>query len=224
MSKSYRLVVFDWEGTLGDSLGQIIHTVAREAKKLGFGEINEPLARQSVELGLVKALKKTFPQLDESEQAQLLQAVHHSLLAPLAKVYLIPGAIDFIKRLKQAGINLAIATNKGYQSLQRDLQLCELDSYFKVTRSAGQVPAKPCVQMLEEILAEFNVGPEEALMIGDSISDMEMAKRLSVDAIAVNFYHQSEIGLHSAGALEVFDNYEKLASYLKLPKIKEEGV
>ena len=61
MGKPYRLVVFDWEGTLGDTLGQILNTVANEARRLQFGVLDEQLARQSVELGLVLAMKKTFP-------------------------------------------------------------------------------------------------------------------------------------------------------------------
>ncbi|MBA3535102.1 MAG: HAD-IA family hydrolase [Tatlockia sp.] len=217
MSRPYRLVVFDWEGTLGDTLGQILNTVATEAKRLQFGELNEQLARQSVELGLVLAVKKTFPHLNELQQEQLLLAVHHSLASRTAEVYLIPGAIDIAHRLTDAGINLAIASNKGQQSLQRVVHVSELDKFFKVTRSAGQSPAKPCPQMLEEIMAEFDASANETLMVGDSVNDIEMAKSIGVNAIGVDFYHQQEAALRAAGALEVFNDYQQLAEYLQLP-------
>ncbi|MBA2651907.1 MAG: HAD-IA family hydrolase [Tatlockia sp.] len=217
MGKPYRLVVFDWEGTLGDTLGQILNTVAAEARRLKFGELDEQLARQSVELGLVLAVKKTFPHLNEQQQEQLILAVHHSLASKTAEVYLIPGARGIAQRLNDAGIYLAIATNKGYQSLQKVLHSCELDKLFKVSRSAGQSPAKPCPQMLEEIMDEFGVNAEETLMVGDSVSDIEMAICIGVDAIGVDFYHQQAAALRAAGALEIFDDYHDLAEYLKLP-------
>ncbi|MDI9819120.1 MULTISPECIES: HAD family hydrolase [unclassified Legionella] len=216
MGKLYRLVVFDWEGTLGDTLGQIFNSVAMEAKRLNFGEVDEQLARQSVELGLVKALRKVFPHLTEEQHEQLLQAVQQSLISRTTDVFLIPGAKAFIKRLHEAGIHIAIATNKGYQSLQRVLHISGLDAFFKVTRSAGQAPAKPCPQMLEEILAEFAVSADETLMIGDSATDMEMATNIGVDAVAVDFYHQQKEALLVAGAMAVFDDYERLADYLQL--------
>lgn len=221
MSKRYRLVVFDWEGTLGDTLGQIFNTVATEAKKLQFGELDEQTARQAVGLGLVMAVKKVFPHLNESQLEQLLLAVHQSLHSRSAEVYLIPGARRIVERLSAEGINLAIASNKGQQSLQRALHLCELDLFFKVTRSAGIAPAKPCPQMLEEIIAEFDVEPAETLMVGDSVSDIEMAKSIGVDAIGVDFYHQQESSLRAAGAIEVFDDYLQLGKYLQLPDEKE---
>jgi len=217
MVKPYRLVVFDWEGTLGDTLGQILNTVANEAKRLQFGELDEQVARQSVELGLVLAMKKTFPHLNDEQHEQLLVAVHHALASRTAEVYLVPGVREIAQRLHDAGIYIAIASNKGQQSLQRVLHASELDKLFKVTRSAGQSPAKPCPQMLEEIMGEFDVSANETLMVGDSVSDIEMAKYIDVDAIGVDFYHQQETALRAAGALEVFDDYQEFASYLKLP-------
>ncbi|MBA2656971.1 MAG: HAD-IIIA family hydrolase [Tatlockia sp.] len=217
MGKPYRLVVFDWEGTLGDTLGQILNTVALEARRLNFGELDEQVARQSVELGLVMAMKKTFPHLSEQQQEQLILAVHHSLASKAAEVYLIPGAREITQKLIDAGIFIAIASNKGQQSLQKVLHACGLDVLFKVTRSAGQAPAKPCPQMLQEIMDEFDVSAEQTLMIGDSASDIEMAKSINVDAIGVDFYHQQESILRAAGALKIFDDFQQLAAYLELP-------
>lgn len=221
MGKPYRLVVFDWEGTLSDTLGQIFSSVAEEARRLQFGELDEQSARQSVELGLAMAVKKAFPHLNDQQHEQLLLAVHHSLVSRTSDVHLIPGARELAEQIHQAGIGLAIASNKGQQSLQRVLHACELSDLFKVTRSAGQIPAKPCPQMLEEILTEFDVRAEETLMVGDSIYDIEMARNIGVDAVGVDFYHQQEVALRAAGALEVFDDYKQLAEYLQLPEKEE---
>lgn len=216
MSRRYRLVVFDWEGTLGDTLGQILNTVAAVAKQMEFGELDEQLARQYVVLGLVMAVKKLYPHLSMHQHEQLLRAVQHALATNPLQVCLIPGARQIVEQIQQAGMYLAIATNKGQQSLQRALQASGLNVFFPLTRSAGQVPAKPSPQMLEEIMEECGVTAAQTLMVGDSVSDIEMAKQIGVDAIGVDFYHQQAANLHVAGALEVFDDYRQLARYLQL--------
>ena len=224
MNRPYRLVVFDWEGTLGDTLGQILNTVAAEAKRLQFGELNEQLARKYVVLGLVMAVKKIFPHLSMNQHEQLLQAVHHSLATHPMSVCLIPGAQRILQQLQQEGIDLAIATNKGQHSLQRALQASGLEGYFTVTRSAGQAPAKPCPQMLEEIMDVCGATASQTLMIGDSVIDMEMARQVNVDVVGVDFYHQPTESLRAAGALDVFDDYQELAKYLGIKGAKQDDV
>ncbi|KGP63457.1 HAD family hydrolase [Legionella norrlandica] len=219
MSNSYQLVIFDWEGTIADTLGVILHTVAAEAKILGFGEVDPYQARRYVDLGLVQAIKKTLPHLTAKQQEELLLAVQSAMVSKPTEVCLIPGVLEFIQRLQQAKIDLAIATNKGHNSLMRALQATGLDQWFKVTRAAGQVPAKPCPQMLEEIMEEFGQDFSSTLMIGDSVTDMEMARRINVNAIGMDFYHQQEAALKAAGALAVFDDYKLLATYLRLPEV-----
>lgn len=216
MSRPYHLVVFDWEGTLGDTLGQILNTVADVARQMHFGELDERLARKYVVLGLVMAVKKLFPQLSTIQHEQLLQAVQHSLATHPMNVCLMPGAKLVVQQIKQAGMDVAVATNKGQHSLQRALQATGLDGIFISTRCAGQVPAKPCPQMLEEIMADCGVTPAQTLMVGDSVTDVEMAKLAGVDVVGVDFYHQEATNLNDAGAIAVFDDYQQLAAYLQL--------
>lgn len=217
MSSRYRLVVFDWEGTIADSLGQVLHIVLEEAAKLGLGPMDLHSAKNYVELDLASALRKCFSHASTGKQEQLIKAVEQSIVSQPTEVFLVPGVLDFIKRLQQANISLAIATNKGQYSLTRALQTTHLDSIFRVTRCAGQVPAKPYPQMLSEIMDEMSTDAFHTLMIGDSSVDMEMAKELGVDAIGVDLYNQNELSLKAAGALEVFNDYKQLACFLELP-------
>lgn len=218
MSNPYQLIVFDWEGTISDTLGLILHTVATEAHTLGFGDVDPYQARQYVDLGLAQALRKLFPHLLLTQHEQLIQAVQRAMITRPTEVCLIPGARETIQVIHDAHIDLAIASNKGQHSLARALHTTGLDSVFKVTRCAGQVPAKPNPQMIEEIMEVFGQNPSTTLMIGDSATDMEMAKNCNVTAIGVDFYHQSKEMLKAAGALEVFDDYQLVAQFLKLPQ------
>lgn len=216
MRSSYHLIIFDWEGTLADSLGQIIHTIAKEAQASGFDVIHPELARQYIHLGLAATLKKALPQLTLTQHEQLLYQVQQALVAKSPDVFLIPGAKKFIEQLQKTNVSLAIASNKSQPSLQRALQASGLDEVFKITRSAGQTPPKPDPQMLREIMDIFNVDPEKTLMIGDSPADMEMAHHAKVTAIGMDFYRQQEAALKAAGAKKVFAGYQQLAVYLGL--------
>lgn len=218
--KRYRLVIFDWEGTLSDTVGQILNCVALESQRLQFGPFDEALARQSVDLGLVNAVKKVFSHLSVRQHNELLTAVQHELMKRHGETYLMPGAKEIIQRIDNAAILLAIATNKGHQSLQRALASSHLDAYFSTTRSASKTALKPDPLMILQILEELDISADEALMIGDSSADIEMAQRVRMDSIGVNFYHRDEQHLLEAGALVVFDNFQDLALYLQLPELR----
>jgi phosphoglycolate phosphatase len=222
MSMPYRLVVFDWEGTLGDPLGHVHHAIEQEATNLGLGVYNADDARQFVSLGLDKAVRKIFPDLSLHQYERLLLGVQQALITNHASVYLFPGAREVIGQLHNAGVSLAIATNRGAAALERALQAATLETFFRVTRAAGQVPAKPHPQMLEEILDVFGCAPRDALMVGDSAADMEMARALHVPSVGVDFYNQHRSVLEEAGAGQVFNNFVELAAYLELPYAREE--
>ena len=212
--KRYDLIIFDWEGTLGDTIGQALYRIAVEASKgaLGSNAINE----ETVRLNLLQAAKGFFPNWSDEQLEQFCLRKSVSSDVEPSGIYLLPGAKILIERLSDAGINLAIASNKGQQSLQSALKRSALQPFFRVTRSAGQTPPKPCPQMLDEILTEFLLTPADALMIGDSVSDIEMAKQIGMDAVGFDYYHQNTQELLAAGALFVFDNYPDVAQFLNL--------
>lgn len=216
MSMPYQLVVFDWEGTLGDPLGHVHEALKTEAEALGLGPYDAQQARRYVALGLDKAVRKIFPNLALYQYERLLAGVQQILVSHHRAVYLFPGVRELLQQLRWAGVDMAIATNRGTQALQRVLHATELEAFFSVTRSADQAPAKPCPQMLEDILDLTGVSVENTLMIGDSVSDIEMASALDVASLGVDFYYQQGDDLKAAGALQVFDDFSTLGHFLGL--------
>lgn len=212
----YKLIVLDWEGTLGDPLGHIHDALEKEAEHLGLGDYDAACARRYVSLGLEKAVRKIFPDLTQDMYERLLRGVQQELVSSHAVAYLFDGARELLQKAHAAGFILAIATNKGQQSLERALQALGIESFFSATRSAGQLPAKPCPDMLEEILDLTGCAPEETLMIGDSVSDMEMASAIDVPRIGVDFYYQQADDLKKAGAQDVFCDFKQIEEYLGL--------
>ena len=69
--------------------------------------------------------------------------------------------------------------------------------------------------MIEEILAHCGVGPEQALMVGDSTFDLEMANRAGVDAVAVTYGAQSEAVLRQSSPRWVIEHFSELQGWLE---------
>lgn len=216
MNRRYKLVVFDWEGTIGeDALGRVLNILAKESIKLQLGEIDKFVARQYVALGLPRALNKIRPDLNSGQLERLLLAVQDSMARVNMEEILIPGAKEAISALHSADFLLGVATNKSHVALERAMQLSGLTPFFTITRSASQTAVKPCPLMLEEIMAFCAVDSKSTVMIGDSVTDMEMATAIGVDAIGLDFYGESEAELLAAGALIVFNDYEQVTDYLR---------
>lgn len=216
MTKPYQLVVFDWEGTLGeDSLSAIISVLSTVAERLHLGSFDLLLARQVITHGLATAIKKLFPLTSMHQREELLRDTQKGMILEASDVRLMPGALNIVRWLYDEGVFLAIATNKGHQGLMRALKFSGLNEFFQVTRSASQVPAKPCPQMLEEIIDVFGVTREQTVMIGDTPTDMSMATSINVDAIGMDFFHSEAVDLYDAGALHVFNDYQQLQDLLR---------
>ncbi len=217
MKGRYNLVVFDWEGTLAeDSYGQIVSVIAKEVANFEISGFDKILARKYIPLGLTTMVSKLFPSLNIQQQEKLLGILQESLHNSSEKVTLTENADATVKKIFEAGIKLGIATNRSLSSLQKVLSLSGLEQYFQVLRTASQAPAKPCPDMLEEIIFECDASNDTTLMIGDSLSDIEMAVAIGVDAVGVDFYHEQQGNFVRAGACLEIDNYLNLLKFLSL--------
>lgn len=213
MIKPYQLVVFDWEGTLGDTFGPVLSAIQKVVQEYGFETCDPLQARKSYYLGVDLLLKTMYPHLSPEALTNLQTLVRHQLYADRHHAYLLPGALNFISQLHEKKIDLAIATNKNNLALEQDLIQTKLKPFFKITRSANQTRPKPHPQMLEEILAYFCVTPTHTLMIGDSESDMMMARALKVDRVAMDVNQERTVELKQAGAQSTFCDYEALSEW-----------
>lgn len=214
--KRYQLVVFDWEGTIAENgLGYMLIALATAAERLHLPKFDLNTARSTIRYGLVSAVKNLFPMISLHQQEDLCAEVQKALFEVSAKMALIGGVEALIHWLHASGMHLAIATNKSAQGLARALRISGLEPYIHTSRSASEAPAKPCPQMLEEIMAVCDVTAEQTLMVGDSASDMEMAKALGVYAIGMDFFQIEEPILRAAGACDVMHDYTQLRQYIK---------
>lgn len=193
---SYRLVVFDWDGTLMDSAARIVSCFRAAALEVGLPAPNPEQARGIIGLGLREAFARLFPGAGEPELARLSEAYRDQFLRRNQTASaLFPGVAHGLERLKSESFLLAIATGKARRGLERALRETGLGGLFAATRCVDEAVSKPHPRMLLDILAETRTDPEDAVMVGDTTFDMTMAAAAGVDGLAVSY------GAHPVEAL-----------------------
>lgn len=130
--------------------------------------------------------------------------------------HFLTGVLDILKELKSRGYLIAAATNWGKHSLNYLLTHLPPDFSFDAIRHAGNNPSKPNPQMLLEILSELHVDAHNALMIGDTLSDIEFAKNAGVDALAVSYSGTPKELLMASGPIACLDSIGSLKTWFYL--------
>ena len=215
MGRNYRLVVFDWDGTLLDSAGAIVACMRAAAIDLDLPPPDEKTARHVIGLGLHDALSQAMPDVPSSEYQRVAERYRHHYLAQDQQLSLFAGARELVEELSQTGCLLGVATGKSRLGLNRALETSGLKRYFHATRCADECSSKPAPDMLREIMDQLDTVPDQTLMIGDTIHDLQMAKNAGVGALAVGYGAHSREVLQAERPLGLFDEFAQLTEWLR---------
>lgn len=214
---NYQLLIFDWDGTLVDSIGRIVESIHVAARICGLPQVDDAAVKGIIGLALPEAIEMLYPnQVDAAlvEAFRQHYADHYlGLEAQPSMPY--PGVTEALSEFREAGYLLAVATGKGRRGLDRVLAGQGWEDLFDITRCADETASKPDPLMIQEILAHCGVRPERALMIGDSVFDLQMAHRAGVDSVAVGYGAQPLQVLQQFEPRLVIDCFSGLGSWLR---------
>lgn len=214
MGKRFELLVFDWDGTLHDSVAAIVTSLQQACLDLGQPMPSDLHARQVIGLGLVDALRHVAPGLDEARYPELADRYRFHYLASDLELKLFDGVRNLIEALHARGYLLAVATGKSRRGLNRVLEHSGIGPFFGASRCADECFSKPHPQMLLELMDEFAIDPENVLMIGDTTHDMQMAINAGVNGMAVTYGAHSSTQLAALNPLWQVDNVADLSALL----------
>ena len=182
----YQLIIFDWDGTLMDSIGRIVSSMQSAAIRAGLHLPAEQDTLGIIGMSLHQAIDSLFPSSSPSVRQRVAEGYREAYqISDATPARLFEGVVDLLAALKSEGYRLAVATGKARAGLTRVLQETGLESVFDATVTGDEYHSKPHPAMVEHLLSQFNVMPGEALMIGDSRMDIEMAHAAGVDSVAV---------------------------------------
>lgn len=209
------LLIFDWDGTLIDSSEKIITCMQKAGTTAGLPSLSEQQVKSIIGLGLPEAIQTLYPQADaESRERFREHYAHHYLEADQTPCAFFPGVMDTLEDFKSRGYTLAVATGKSRRGLDRILNNMKLMDFFHGSRCSDETRSKPHPQMLNELLQQFSRQPQDAIMVGDTTFDMQMAMEAGIPRIGVSY------GVHAVDELMRFEpkavihRFEELRQHL----------
>ena len=209
----YRLIVFDWDGTIIDSASTIAACMQDAARDLGVAVPPLERARHVIGLGLHDAMRIAVPEVPAQRYPEFVASYRRHFLARKDAMQLFEGMRGLLEHLSGRHL-LAVATGKSRAGLDRDLDFHDLKPLFASSRCADETNPKPHPAMLVELMDELGVDRRAALMIGDTSHDLEMARAAGVDALAVTYGAHAEEGLRACGPLHCFPSVARLRQWL----------
>ena len=209
------IVILDWDGTLVDSAGQIVATMQAAARCCRMPVRNEDEIRHIIGLGLPEAIRTLYPGLD-AVQVDTLREVYSRCYrdAAMAPAPFFAGVTDTLDALLEHGIQLAVATGKSRRGLDRELRVRQLEGLFRVTRCADESASKPDPLMLHQILQQVGRSSEQAVMVGDTVFDMDMARRANMRRIAVTYGAHPKAALADTGPDLLVDDFSTILDWI----------
>lgn len=205
------MIVFDWDGTLSDSVAQIVVAVQQAAAGMGLEAPSAAAAANIIGLGLREAMARLYPDIPEDDLVAMIQAYSRSYVANEQDVpALFPGALETLHELRERGYGLGVATGKSRRGLDRELVKLGLENFFDATRCADETRSKPHPLMLEQIMTEHSVAADCVVMVGDTEYDLEMASNAGVASIGVSFGAHSVERLRKHNPIAVVDTLPEL--------------
>ncbi|MDA1107041.1 MAG: HAD-IA family hydrolase [Proteobacteria bacterium] len=215
MEPRFKLLVFDWDGTLMDSEAHIVHCMRHAIHDNGLPSKEDNAIRNIIGLGLGEALHTLFPEGDSRLHEALTQRYrHHFLSDSHSPSELFAGAEVTLSGLSDTGYLLAVATGKGRHGLDHVLEQTGLKKLFHASRCVDEAPSKPHPQMLFDLMDALDVTPDDTLMIGDTEYDMHMARNAGVPALGVSYGVHGRERLLQCGALDCLDAIHELPAWL----------
>jgi phosphoglycolate phosphatase len=210
----YKVIIFDWDGTLMDSIDKIVACVKAAAVDCQLAVPETDAIRHIVGLSLDIAMAKVCPDASPEQQENMVKAYRYQYLtANKLETPFYPGVKTWLAELKKQGYLLAVATGKGRNGLDRLLDNYAVRDLFDVTYCADQTASKPDPLMLNRILSDLNLNASQALMVGDTSYDLEMANNAEMDCLGVSYgVHSNEI-LKQFNPIAIVDNLPKEFEY-----------
>lgn len=214
--KQYALIVFDWDGTLMDSIDKIVNCFTAAISEMDLVHPGAEAVRNVIGLGMREAMDVLFPDMPIDRQDIFIdQYREHFLYRNQTEMLLFDGVRKGLKDLSDQGYLLAVATGKARRGLDRVLDETGLESMFVSTRCADEAISKPHPKMLQDLLQETDIAAEHSIMVGDTVYDLQMASNAGTDSLAVSYGVHERRRLLGCGPRDCLDSFRDVCQWLE---------
>lgn len=210
-----KLAIFDWDGTIMDSVSRIVESMQCAARRANLVVPTEQAVKDIIGLSLAPAFEQLFGKLSPAMTNTMSDYYRQEYLDEnRSETPIFNGIEQVLTTLKSQGYLLAVATGKSRVGLDRLMKESGLAHFFNDTMTADEAESKPSPQMIETLLTRLGVNRGETIMVGDSILDMQMARNAQVSAIGVSYGAHTPEVLSGANPKAIVDSPMALLSYI----------
>jgi len=207
----YKNLILDFDGTLADTKESILQTMKFVAYTLDIENYDETTIENLIGLPLKTSFVKAFA-LDEKliPEATSVYRNHYNEIA-IDTISLFDGVKDSLSDLHLKGLNLTVASSKGKEALIKILKKQNIYNFFKFV--GGEEDAKnkkPSPDIVHLIMDKYNYSPNECLVVGDTIFDIEMGQSANVDTCGVTYGNNTREKLETQKPNYIIDNFRSL--------------
>jgi len=209
------LIMFDMDGTLIDTHGLISEHMATAFTGHGLPAPTPTAVRGIIGLSVDLAIGRLAGTDDPVLINRLVDSYRNAYRQSVEKTFdrepLYPGAREALHRLRaQPETLLGVATGKALAGLNRILGNHGLANHFVTLQTPDHNPSKPHPGMLLSAMRETGASPQEVIMVGDSVFDMELAVNAGCKAIGVTWGYCDAGDLRRSGATTLIESYDEL--------------
>ncbi len=188
----YSLIVWDFDGTLADTLGDALSIWNEMAAEQGYRQVNDP--HRLREMNVMEMVR------DLGVPVWKLPALRKHFLARqksfMDKIQLYSGLDEVFRQVAKVGGQMGIVSTNSQDNIQICLNANQVSQYFSFVLTCSRVFGKD--RTLGQIIKKYAMDPRQVLYVGDEVRDIEAAQQASIDVAAVTW------GMNSSRLLEQY--------------------
>ena len=212
-----KLIIFDFDGTLGDTRANIIMTMQETMRVLGYPVAGEEAIAATIGLTLEDGFRELFPGLTERDILRCADVYRDLFDKNRRKMIptLFPHVKETLNLLKESGYILSVASSRQSVSLRGFLHDMSVEDCISYILGADNVEkSKPDPEPVLKTLRELGIPAEESLVVGDMPVDIIMGLRAGAATCGVTYGNSSRDDLVEAGAGYIIDDISELPGLL----------
>ena len=212
-----KLIIFDFDGTLGDTRANIIMTMQETMRVLGYPVAGEEAIAATIGLTLEDGFRELFPGLTERDILRCADVYRDLFEKNRRKMIptLFPHVKETLNLLKERGYILSVASSRQSVSLRGFLHDMSVEDCISYILGADNVEkSKPDPEPVLTTLRELGIPAEESLVVGDMPVDIIMGLRAGAATCGVTYGNSSRDDLVEAGAGYIIEDISELPGLL----------
>ncbi len=206
-----KLVLFDFDGTIADTLPLSLRVVNEHAEELGFKKVTNAEVEKMKGMTVSEIL--AYVKVPFYRLPSLIRLFHKEIANVIVQAPTFDGMEEVLQELKESGMKLGIISSSNKENILSFLRHHKLDHYFDFVYSKFNLFGKH--ETIKDVLKKFSYKSREVIYVGDEVRDIEAARKASIDVIAVTWGFNTKELLMKANPTFIINSPKEVLKILK---------